>query len=335
VDGEIRTRVALPAPPPGPPGGPPGGPPSEPPSGPPTGPPTGGGGIIEQEAPPIETTYDHVNAYVYANVKPVPTVALTLGGSVDSLSGDLPGDDVSQFNPKVGLTWSPLPGTTIRGSAFRTLKRTLVTDQTLEPTQVAGFNQFFDDSFVADIWRYGGAIDQKLGRRAFIGAEVSKRDLEFPFLFGPEVATAEWDEWLGRGYLFLTPHKWVSLRVQYIYEQFERVQTPALDFNELKTHRVPLGVGFFHPSGISASVTTTYWDQEGEFVQGPGSVDGSSDFWLVDAVVSYRLPKRYGFISVGATNLLDEEFEYFEVNLKNPTIVPSRSVFVKITVAVP
>jgi hypothetical protein len=38
------------------------------------------------------------------------------------------------------------PGTTLRAAAFRVLKRTLITDQTLEPTQVAGFNQFFDDA---------------------------------------------------------------------------------------------------------------------------------------------------------------------------------------------
>jgi outer membrane receptor protein involved in Fe transport len=83
-------------------------------------------------------------------------------------------------------------------------------------------------------------------------------------------------------------------------------------------------------------VTATYWNQEGQFVSGPaGFVPGSSSFWLVDAAVSYRLPRRYGFIAFGATNLFDEEFEYYEVNLKNPTIVPKRSLFVKVTLAVP
>jgi hypothetical protein len=214
----------------------------------------------------------------------------------------------------------------------------LVTDQTLEPTQVSGFNQFFDDSSLTDGWRYGGALDQKLGRNAFAGGEFSKRDLEFPFFIATEVLEAQWDEWLGRAYFFAAPHRWVSLRAEYIYERFERVQFPPLGFDELKTHRVPLGIGFFHPAGLSASMTATYWNQVGQFAGGPpffAPVPGSSDFWLVDAAVSYRLPKRYGFIAFGATNLLDEEFEYYEVNLKNPTIVPKRSVFVRITLAVP
>jgi len=328
IDGEIRTRVALPS-------GPPGGPDGPPPDGPP---PDGPGEIVVQDFPAIPNKYHHVNAYAYASFKPVTKVIFTVGGSVDSLNGDVPGGDVSQFNPKVGLLWNPTPGTTIRAAAFRTLKRTLVTDQTLEPTQVGGFNQFFDDSFVTDGWRYGGGIDQKLGRNAFLGGEISKRDLEFPFFFGPEVRTAQWDEWLGRAYLFAAPHKWLALRAQYVYEKFERVQDPALDFNELKTHRLPLGVGFFHPSGLSANVTATYWKQDGQFAGGPpdfAAVPGSSDFWLVDAALTYRLPKRYGFIAVGATNLFDKDFQFYEVNFENPTITPKRSVFVKLTLAVP
>ena len=62
---------------------------------------------------------------------------------------------------------------------------------------------------------------------------------------------------------------------------------------------------------------------------------GSSEFWLVDATFSYRLPKRYGFLSVGVTNLFDEEFEYFEVDPANVTIQPARSIFARVTLAIP
>jgi hypothetical protein len=72
------------------------------------------------------------------------------------VSGDFPGEETSQFNPKFGVTWNPLAATTVRAAIFRTLKRTLITDQTLEPTQVAGFNQFFDDINLTETWRYGG-----------------------------------------------------------------------------------------------------------------------------------------------------------------------------------
>ena len=118
-----------------------------------------------EELPTIPTKFDHVNMYAYANVKPASNVTVTAGGSFDHLSGDLPGDGDDQFNPKVGITWNPVPSTTVRGAALRTLKRTLVTDQTLEPTQVGGFNQFFDDADLTRAWRYGGGIDQKFGQQ--------------------------------------------------------------------------------------------------------------------------------------------------------------------------
>ena len=62
---------------------------------------------------------------------------------------------------------------------------------------------------------------------------------------------------------------------------------------------------------------------------------GSDDFWTVDAAINYRLPKRYGFITVGATNLFDKKFKYFEVDRDNPRIQPDRTLFVKLTLALP
>ena len=106
------------------------------------------------------------------------------------MSGDsLDVGDKDQFNPKFGITWNPFPATTVRAAVFRVLKRTLITDQTLEPTQVAGFNQFFDDVNGTEAWRYGGAIDQKFTKDIFGGVEFSKRDLKVPFLDTDEILT--------------------------------------------------------------------------------------------------------------------------------------------------
>jgi len=81
-----------------------------------------------------------------------------VGGSGDFIYVDDPdAKDGSQFNPKLGIVWEAFEGTTLRGAWFRVLKRTLVTDQTVEPTQVAGFNQFFDELNATDYWVLGGA----------------------------------------------------------------------------------------------------------------------------------------------------------------------------------
>ncbi|MCI0554727.1 MAG: TonB-dependent receptor, partial [Anaerolineae bacterium] len=226
--------------------------------------------------------------------------------------------------PKFGVTWNPFPDTTVRAAAFRVLKKTLVADQTIEPTQVAGFNQFFDDNNGTDAWRYGGAIDQKFTKDIFGGAEFSMRDLTVPLVGTLEV---DWEEYLGRAYAFWTPHPWLALRGEYIFERLKLVEIADID-----THRVPLGINVFHPAGLSGTLTATYWNQDVDFAD---SRSGRDDFVTVDAGVSYRLPKRYGFITVGAANLFDEEFDYFNYEFNNPTIQPDRMVFARITLQLP
>ena len=293
---------------------------------------------------PISTTtstdLNHANVYAYSYINLLKDVTFTVGLSADLLSGDSPDvGDKDQINPKLGITWQPLPATTVRAAAFKVLKRTLITDQTLEPTQVAGFNQFFDDANGTEAWRYGAAIDQKLGRNVFAGVEYSARDLTVPFLDftvvpDGQVAEVDWDEQLSRAYLFWTPHPWWALRAQYAYEHFDRDAAFAAGVRELDTHRVPLGISFFHPSGFSASLTGTYWNQQGEFEDfaPPGGFQpGRDDFWLFDAAISYRLPKRSGFITVGATNLFGTEFQFFDVDFDNPTIQPDRMIFARLT----
>jgi hypothetical protein len=257
------------------------------------------------------------------------------------LDGESPDvGETTQINPKVGVTWEPIRGTTLRAAAFRTVKRTLITDQTLEPTQVAGFNQFFDDPNGTKAWLYGGAIDQRFTNDVFAGAEISKRELEFKaidVLSNPSnVGTNTFNagELVTRTYVFWTPHPWVALRAEYMFERF--TQDIVEDRFELTTHRLPFGVSFFHPSGISTSVTATYWNQFGRFNRFTGGVEAGNDqFWTVDAAIGYRLPRRYGFLSFGVANLFDQDFKFFDRDAQNPLIQPTRTIFGKVTLAFP
>lgn len=283
----------------------------------------------------------HINLYLYAYLSLLKNVTFTVGASGDIFdTNSSSAEATSQFNPKFGVVWHPWPDTTIRAAVLRTLKRTLITDQTLEPTQVAGFNQFFDDFNATQAWRYGAAIDQKFSSRIFGGIEFSKRDLSIPF---PEEATlvirhGDAREYLGRTYLFWTPHNWLALGAEYQLERFERdgALANASPFQDVMTHRMPLQWRFFHPVGITTLLKATYINQEGEFAR-PGTdfSHEQDDFWLFDAALSYRLPKRYGLISIGATNLFDHRFKFQETDVRNTTILPKRFFFSRITLALP
>jgi tetratricopeptide (TPR) repeat protein len=283
----------------------------------------------------------HTNLYLYSYIKPLDNLTFTLGVSGDFLSTDAGLTDRHQANPKVGITWNPFHDTTVRAAAFRTLKRTLITNQTLEPTQVAGFNQFYDDFNGTRTWRYGGAIDQKFTKDIFGGVEFSKRSLKVPFLdattdpANPTGRIEKQDEKLSRTYLFWTPHPWVALRAEYAFERIESQGVTDQPKN-VDTHRVPLGLSFFHPSGLGASLRTTYVNQDGRFVLSNTSVQSGHDsFWLLDAAINYRLPNRYGFFTFGVSNLTDQKFKFFDRDFRNPSITPDRMVFGKITLALP
>jgi tetratricopeptide (TPR) repeat protein len=285
----------------------------------------------------------HSNLYLYSNVNLSNNVIVSLGitGDIFEPESDA-ADSRDQINPKFGITWNPIPTTTIRAAAFRTLKRTLITDQTLEPTQVAGFNQFFDDFESTEAWRYGAAVDQKFFETIFGGIEFSKRDLKVPFsVTNPltdetSIRRQNWDEKLGRSYIFWTPHRWFALSSEYQYERFERDVDPGITLKSMTTHRVPLGLRLLLPSGLNALLRATYVNQHGNFIkEGLCCTSGRNDFWLVDTGISYRLPKRYGVFSLGVTNLFDRRFKYQEIDIANPTILPIRTIFARLTLALP
>jgi opacity protein-like surface antigen len=207
----------------------------------------------------------------------------------------------------------------------------------LEPTQVAGFNQFYDDKPGTDSWRYGIGVDQKFSRSVYAGAEYSIRDLEVPFIIvtSDEVATRDWDERMGRAYIYYTPHKWVALKAEYIYEQFKQSADLNIGIEKVETNRFPLGINFFHPSGLGATASASYFKQHGDYFR-IGNVtpeSGEDQFWLVDAGLSFRLPQRYGFISLFAKNLFNKSFQFFDTDDVNPAIQPTRTFYAKLNLS--
>jgi outer membrane receptor protein involved in Fe transport len=281
----------------------------------------------------------HVNAYTYANIYLLKSITVTGGLSVDYVSGSRAairdGED-SQFNPKLGISWQPFEGTSVRAAATRVFKRTLINDATLEPTQVAGFNQFFDDFNGTKAWRYGAAIDQKITQNLFAGIGFSMRDLKMPIITSNPVTVETLDakEYLAGNYLFWSPYPWVAFRSEYVFERFSKAPEGISDF-KVSTHRIPLGINIFHPTGWSTFLTGTYYFQSGKFLRAPSFQSASNDFWTVDAGINYRLPQRNGFLTLGAANLTDKKFRYFDTDRNNPRIQPRRTIFFKATFSFP
>ena len=226
----------------------------------------------------------------------------------------------------------------LRFAAFTGLKRVLVADQTLEPTHVAGFNQFFDDNDATDYVLYGAGIDQKFNDNVQGGAEFNLRELKYPII-DMNGSEEDWEEKVYRLYLYWTPHRYLSLGMEYQYELFERDQLILGGFpEETETEIVPIHLTCFHPSGGFGRLGATYVSQDVVYPAAPDDTL-SDDFVLVDLAMGYRLPKRYGILSVEIKNLFNREFNFIEVAERSsqdviaPLFLPERSVILKITMS--
>lgn len=258
--------------------------------------------------------------------------------------------DQQQFSPKFGIIWHPEANLTLRGAVFRTLKRPLLANQTIEPTQIAGFNQFFDEFDGTSAWQYALGIDYSLLDKVYFGGELTWRDTaEFINSKGIDTnksAAQRRDVTSHLAYLYWIPADWLALKAEYHYDSvsrnFVKTNEDSTSPGQLTTQQVPLSASFFHANGFFAKLTGTYVDQrtfEGidqpDETQNPKASIFSENFWVFDASVGYRFAKKRGVASVEVKNLFNTNFRFqsaFDASGPQTTpFVPERQLFVKLS----
>jgi tetratricopeptide (TPR) repeat protein len=287
---------------------------------------------------------EHYNAYLYTNLVLLTNLTWTIGLSYDAF--DRRDREFEKVNPKVGVQWNFTDWARLRLAYFQAVKRVLVADQTIEPTQVAGFNQFFDDPNGTKTERYGAALDALLTDTLYGGLEYSRRDLEVPSFSLSQLRTESFDRWEDayRAYLYWTPHRHWAVSAQAEFERFKRAFTdPGVTQggvpSKVETFTFPLATRYFHPRGFFATLGGTLVRQEVDLAPMSTFADDEDSFFILDATVGYRLPNRRGIISLEARNLLDEEFFFQDLNIQtvrdavNPRFVPDRTIFIRATFA--
>ena len=285
----------------------------------------------------------HHRGYAYANLNLPEPVTWTAGISYDNYDQD--DLKVHKFNPKFGVQWNVTDSLVLRGTVLRVVKPALVNNQTLEPTHVAGFNQLFDDSNAVASWRYGLGLDWSLTDTLFVGGEATWRELSDNLLdFQAKDAKFEdIDEQLHRVYLNWLPISELALSAEFIYDKYSAEK--GKDFTDffgiptnVVTYSVPFAIRYFHPSGFFAGAGTTYVNQDVNRTNVLGLPEGSSDFFVVDASVGYRLPERFGIVSLSVSNLFDNGFKYLDDSFREfgdaPSVgpyIPERLILGRVT----
>src|SRR5262249_28593635 len=137
--------------------------------------------------------------------------------------------------------------------------------------------------------------------------------------------------------LFWTPTHRISLSGQFVYDTFTSQTGLLTSFSplpkDLRTFSVPLAARYFDPSGFFAGAVVTFVDQEvvrtatAELSQ-PGLSGGRSDFFVVDASLGWRFPKRMGIATVTGKNLFDEKFRFQDDGFRDFRDEPSTGPYV-------
>jgi len=301
--------------------------------------------IVADMPLPIATDKMNDHAFwLYGTSIPAPGLQLTLGGSFDQLRTIV---NRTEFGPKLGVSWDVLSNTTLRAAWFANLKRPLIGDpslrsgQTIEPTQVAGFNQLFDDPTGAKTRRWGVGIDQKFPNPFFasdtllFGAEWSQRQLTVPIGVIDQVLEQGWKERYGRTYLSWLPSERLAFNAEVDYEALHRTELAAsIDgFSNIQLLRVPIELRYFDPNGLLGLVRTTVVREQGQFFDLASAevMPGKGTFGTVDLGVGWRYPGRPFITTFEVQNLLDAHFHFQDTDPLNPRIFARRTFLVRMT----
>lgn len=271
------------------------------------------GNLVTDSGTDRSTTL-HPRAYGYVNLRATPAVAWTVGASYDRYEqADFRS---SHVNPKLGVQWDVDAVWRVRAAAVQVIKPALVGNRSLEPTQVAGFNQLFDDLNGTRSKRYGAALDWRARSDFKATLELNHRDMDEPLfdVFNGAWITEERTEQWYRLFADWAVSPRVALHAEVVYDRYRSEQGIATDGGnlplEVVTWSMPVRLSYFCPSGLFANVGATWVDQTVRRSPLATQAAGSDRFTVVDASVGYRLPERRGVLSLAVRNLFDSDFRY-------------------------
>ena len=280
----------------------------------------------------VEKSQTRLYGYLYYDYN--KSLALT-GGLTLIKENNEPNDKLKKLYPKVGLQLKPTAVSEIRLAAFRNRVSVILPSlyETLEPTQIVGFNQLPDDLDLTDSWNYAVAYNHRFSQNLHAGVSSIYRKMETKLEIqdisaippSRSIQTIEYDDTHADFWLNWTPALHWALGIEYSYNRYNLEKgAQATDTGilvpdgilKLETHKVPTSISFFHPSGFSSKLTATYFDQEGNFIDNTGfaTQQGEDRGLITDFVFSYRLSKRYGSVSLGVNNLFDKRMNFEDRN---------------------
>ena len=297
---------------------------------------------ITVDGDPEPASYGHVShltLWGYATTKPLERLQITVGSSADFYNSS--SLDRNRISPKAGIVWDAVPGLALRAAYIESLKRRLVGGQTIEPTQVAGFNQLFDDINITSVKLWGIGADHTINPHLFLGAEWTERRLWPPDLNRP------WVEQVARSYVNWAINENIVANIGLQWSSFEHHQgvdtVDEASFERLNFTALPIELRFFGGGqylglapgdtlGLFGFLRASLVYETGDFYGSDLTLSHESNsFAVVDAGLGWRIPGRPAVASIQVANVLNSSFRFQSIDLANPQFVPHRTVIGRVT----
>ncbi|MGI9504693.1 MAG: tetratricopeptide repeat protein, partial [Geminicoccaceae bacterium] len=276
---------------------------------------------------------ENFTIYYYQYFSPIDNFSVDFGLSYDNLEEE--NFDVKQFNPKLGIQWAPFKWAQIRAAAFQSVKRQFILDTTLEPTQVAGFNQYRDDFNLTESNFYGLGFDFDIAWGANVGAEIFRRDSKVP------TSTGSIDQRVDNAHLYY---------YQPIGKRFSLTVEPELEYTnfdapstnvpqKIRNVVLPVGIRYFGVAGLIAGLEVNFVHQRvNQLEVGGASSRLNENFFTVDANAGWRDPKGNYLFELEARNIFDQNFNFRDQNFRtfrerSARFIPDATFLAKLTVS--
>jgi tetratricopeptide (TPR) repeat protein len=266
---------------------------------------------------PLTYTIESQGAFAYLTSEALNGVEATLGLSFGDFEQS--GYSASEIDPKFGLRVKLNEAVELRAAYAETMARPLILDQTVEPTTIAGFNQFYDDINGAAAEFAGVGVDVRARPNLWIGAAGTRRWLDTPRGVTDDSFTiVETRETTIGGYASATLGDHWALSLEARHEMFQ-LKGEGLNLlpHKVNTTSVPLSLRWFDENGLFTSVDAVYVHQT--LTESPGAPQRDEHGVLLGGSVGYRLENGRGVIALEGGNLLDQNLE-----IRDPTFVTTR-----------
>lgn len=237
--------------------------------------------------------------------------------------------ELDQWSPKVGVGLHFSRDLYLRAALFKSFRRFLTADRTIEPTVFLGFNQLYeDDGLGAEAMNAAIAIDYQSGPAWKMGASYMDRGVESPvFLDSGQIEKNEYDQRIADAHITYLFRKSLvlSLNLRHDYWEYDGQPVGGANFSEFSRFSVPVGVEFFGWKGLSAGFAQTYYEQEIQFSD--LSTQQEKNAWTTDVFTRYRFAERLGRIEIGVKNLSGEDDQFVSYDASRLAFYPGRFVY--------